>query len=455
MKTVVIIGAGPAGMFCADELSDHDIKPVIIDSGKRMEDRKCPESAECNCRHCDILEGEGGAGGFSDGKKTLTIGRGTQGEDLFSEEYIPLIARVDEKIVRHGGKGIYYDGQVPYEIDPNVHGFRFSTYPLRHIGSDGVRRMIIGHRDELKKKGVEFLMNISAKKIMRHVEDGSVSGIIAEDTRGRRALIRADYVVAATGLQGSPWITSEVMNLGGSFVPGPAGIAVRLETRADVMQPLFDSFYDFKIERGNLRSFCCNSHGSIVNENHITLGIRNVNGHSYLDPSLRTNSSNFAIMAKIGLDISSNPQADVCDMARSINSMAGGHTAIQRAIDFVDGRATLPGELAYNKVRTNFQSRSGVDIARAMTSVAGLREEFEDYVTHLDGLIPGVLREDSLIYAPEVKYFSPKISVEKGWRCSGVDGLYVPGNASGYIDSFVAAAMSGIVAAKDIIERND
>jgi uncharacterized FAD-dependent dehydrogenase len=446
-KRVIIIGAGPAGMFCADELAQYGVETYIVEMGRCMEKRKCPQTESCNCDVCDILSGDGGAGGFSDGKKTLSIARGTQGETLFDKEYEELLPFVDSRIVKYGGKGIWYS-PVGDESGSkfNAAGFKFSSYPLRHIGSDGVRRMIIGYRDYLKSLGVRFFHGVDVRRIVAD-KDGAVGVQMADDT----PIWMADHVVAATGLQGSPWLTSELRRLGAKFSPGPAGIGMRLETKADVLQPIFDTFYDFKIERGSLRSFCCNSHGSIVNENHNTLGVRNVNGHSYLDPDRRTSSSNFAIMAKVTPAMTEDPQSVVCEIARAVNYMADEHTAVQRAVDFVAGVATHPKDLQNNRVRTNFQSIAGVDIGMAYTLVSGLREQFTDYVEDLDQVAPGVMGDDSLIYAPEVKYYSPRVDVDKNWQSNQIPGLYVVGNASGYIDSFVAAAMSGLVAARGII----
>jgi hypothetical protein len=447
----VIVGAGPAGMFCADVLANAGMTVVIVDKGKPMEARRCPKIPTCNCGVCDILCGAGGAGGFSDGKNTLSLTRGTQQEELFPAEAEAIMRDVDRCVADLAGtEGVETDGKVSPDPRFNKHGFRFASYPLRHVGSDGIRKWVIGMQERLAAKGVKIVYGADALAIQDGPGGRGLNGI-----RMRDGSIRSKRIIIASGLEGSPWLTSELTRVGAQFEPGPAGFAIRLETSAATLAPLFETFYDWKMERGRLRSFCCNHRGEIVNENHASLGIRNVNGHSFLDPKLKTNSSNAAIMSKITTDMVPNPQETVKSVARAINGMAGGHTVIQRTCDFISQQPTHPRVIPDDdSVRTNRQSRAGVHIGDGLVGIDGLYEDYAAYLINLDRIVPGVVGEHSFVYAPEVKYYSPRVKMTADWQVVGVPGLYVIGNASGYLDSFVAAATSGIISAKAIIGGN-
>jgi len=182
---VVVVGAGPAGLFCAEELLSHGVKDIlIIDSGKSMSDRKCPQSQTCDCPSCDILEGVGGAGGFSDGKMTLSLGRGTQTEPIFSEEHEPLLTEVDHMMVDYGGEGNYFNPEDTgvelsnFRESLDKCGFDFQTYRLRHIGSDGAQAMIKKQEMMLKFRGVDFLLNTTVDTLLTNpIRDRVIGGL--------------------------------------------------------------------------------------------------------------------------------------------------------------------------------------------------------------------------------------------------------------------------------------
>lgn len=460
IQDVVIIGAGPAGLFCADELAKQGVKKVVVlDMGLAIGDRKCPEAPDCNCKTCSILEGQGGAGGFSDGKMTLSLGRGTQQEEIFKPEHQAILDYIDEVTVKYGGEGHFYE---PNENDISLaeqfstSKLSFSSYKLRHVGSDGARKMIEGHINELENQGVRFFNGAKVEKICWSADENHVSHIEVK-FRGKLKgeTLKAKQIVVATGLQGAEWFEQELISHGIPLGAGPAGFGMRLETPAEVLAPLFEAFYDFKVEYTansllTLRSFCCNHHGSIVNENHYTMGVRNVNGHSYLADHLRTDSSNFSIMSKIypepGKD---NPQDMVRAISSKVNSLADGMPMVERVKDFVqDSRIPTIGD---NPYRTNYQAVAG-DIRSILPKELG--DAFADYLVELNKIAPGVLGSYSLLYAPEMKYYGRKVPVDfETWRVEGVDNLYALGNSSGYIDSFTSAGVTGVLAARDIVKR--
>ncbi len=459
VQDAIIIGAGPAGLFCADELVKQGVKKILVlDMGQAIESRKCPETEECNCKTCSILEGQGGAGGFSDGKMTLSLGRGTQQEEIFKPEHQPILDYIDEVTVKYGGEGRYYNpGEIETDMADKFSNTKlsFSSYRLRHVGSDGARAMIEGHIRQLESQGVKFINNIRVGRLFWSSENriGSVGFIKKGESSG--GSLKAKQIIVATGLQGAAWFENELLVRGIQLGTGPAGFGMRLETPAEVLAPLFEAFYDFKVEYTassllSLRSFCCNHKGSIVNENHHTMGIRNVNGHSYLAENLRTKSSNFSIMSKIhqGYD-GDNPQDTVRSISSKVNLITGGMPMVESVRDFVNN--SMFPHLDENPYRTNHQAVMG-DIRAILPPDLG--DAFTEYLMDLDKVVPGVLGKHSLLYAPEMKYYGRKVPVDfETWRVKGTDNLYALGNASGYIDSFTSAAVTGVLAARDVASR--
>jgi len=451
---ITILGGGPAGLFAADTLSKAGIPCRIIELGYRMSERVCPEDKNCDCIVCDALSGFGGAGGFSDGKSTYSLTRGTQTEVIFDESCAEHFKVIDELTVKFGGEGKLFSPlkEIPEEFKGSK--FSFESYNLRHLGSDGIRKLIQGLVESLEARGVEILPYTSALNIWSD-PDGGYNVTVKDHPTKTESSIHAEELIVATGLQGAAWLEEQAEHLGIPLAHGPAGIGIRFEAKASTLKPLFDRFYDFKLTYetpwASFRSFCCNQRGHVLNENHNTLGIRNVNGHSFLDEGRRTDSSNFAIIAKIDNRVTGDPQEFVRNIARGINSLVGGGTVVQRARDFVLDKASkyIDDE---DEVVTDLQSRSGVHIGSAMPSF--LYGGFRGFLMDLDKIVPGILHESSVIYAPEMKYFGKKSPINFGsWECDGYPGLYIIGNASGYLDSFVSAALTGMIAANNIIER--
>ena len=454
---VVIVGAGPAGLFAANSLIKRGVRGediVIVDGGKRMDQRRCPKTQACNCSTCDIMEGEGGSGGFSDGKNTYSLTRGTQLEQIFDPEDEHLLKDIDDTFLQNGwqGKLSFPLPSAPQEF--NGTRFRFDSYLLRHLGSDGIREFIINFTESLRKAGVRIYTRHEVIHLLWTTGgEKAVWGVMAVNSNGEKVSIRARKTFVATGLQGVPWLEEELVSRGGlELGVGPAGIGMRVEAPYKALEPLFERFYDFKLvyESGGMsfRSFCCNRKGWITNENHRTLGVRNVNGHSYLiEP--KSNMSNFAIICKVDININPDPQSFVRSIAKSINYLPEdrGHTVAQTLADFLVGIPTNEGREGLS-IRTNLQARVGVNIGNALPKQ--LYDGFASFLRDL-GKVVELPLNTTWIYAPEVKYFGRKLPVNfKTWKCEGIKDLYVIGNASGYLDSFVSAALTGVIAAREL-----
>ena len=442
MKRVAIIGSGPAGLFCANRLLNH-ANITIYETGEVIGKRVCPATGCKDCRICHVLEGEGGAGGFSDGKNTYSLTRGTQMESLFLDEAEKWLGYIDDMTVKFAGDGVWYSplDETPEEFSKS--SLEFSSYPLRHVGSDGIRRFVQGFVADLVFRGVEILCRQKAepatRKIWPYSDKWMVDGVFVNGEDGWD-MHEYDMVVLAMGLQGIPWIEKYMENHNSPLSGGPSGFGIRLETASDILAPLHEKFYDYKIvyERAGLsvRSFCCNHQGYVINERHTDLDVVNVNGHSFLDPKRRTQSSNLAIMAKLD----SGNQEFVRKISRDICTKAGG-SAYQPLMEFLNHRSIVD-----NRYMTNLQANYQ-PLAHLIPQF--LYEVFCEFIVELNHIVP-VISPLSVLYAPEMKYYGRRVNVTPNWKSKDIENLYVIGSGSGHLDSFVAAALSGIIAAENI-----
>lgn len=447
---VVIIGSGPAGLFCAGQLAEAGLTDVIvIEQGKGMPRRICPQSPVCDCRPCDVLEGEGGAGSFSDGKITLSPTRGTHGKALFTPGQERYLALVEREIRRFTPAVVDYPPISDLSVLPESpgQGLAFESYPLIHVGSDGIRAFGQAYAAHLRQAGVSIRLGQQATALI--VEGGHAAGAMVRDRRTRREYrIDAGDVVVGCGLAGVAWLEDELRRAGVRLLTGPADFGIRLETTAAALAPFIEEFYDFKVSHEaagiGLRSFCVNGGGYVVAEYHRCLGIRGVNGHSYLGD--HSGMSNLAILATITEDHHRDPKGYVRQLARQINAAADGYPLRQPLGELLPDAGPPAG------VRlSNPKSRPGrlCDVLPAR-----LFEAFCSYIRALAKVLPPVLAADTVLYAPEIKYYAYRCPIDAAtWESTDVAGLYLVGNAAGYTASLSAAALSGIIAANAIAGR--
>ncbi|MGH8905664.1 MAG: FAD-binding protein [Egibacteraceae bacterium] len=397
---VLIVGSGPAGLFAADHLCRAGVtNVVIVEKGKQMSFRVCPDNAFCECALCDVLEGEGGAGSFSDGKITLSATRGTHAQRLFTAEQAALLAEVERTIRGFVPEGVFY-APVPCLTALEGHdeaGLRFESYPLLHVGSDGVRRFGQRYSAHLQGQGVTVMTGVEARELV--ITEGRATGAVLYDHHARvESSIRCGFVVVAAGLIGTFWLEDQLRVAGVKLGGGPADIGIRLETSAAALEPFIDEFYDFKVEHTSragvtLRSFCVNGNGFVVNEFHRPLGIRGVNGHSFLD--WKSGLSNLAILATIDEAFTPDPKAHVREVAARVNNGAGGYPVCQTLMEFLPG-GTGP---SLGITPSNPKTRPG-RLEQLLPAV--LHEAFTSYIRALGRVLPPVLAPDTVIYAPEI-----------------------------------------------------
>jgi uncharacterized FAD-dependent dehydrogenase len=277
------------------------------------------------------------------------------------------------------------------------------------------------------------------------VTGGRATGAILADRRTREEVtVDAAAVIVATGMTGTVWLEDQLRALGVRLETGPADIGIRVETTAAALHPFIGEFYDFKLGHTSpagitARSFCVNGHGFIVNEYHRPLGIRAVNGHSFLDR--QSEQSNLAVLATIDTTVEADPKEYVRQLARDINAGAGGYPVIQRLDEVLGERRTGPMQ---GVVASNPKTRPG-RLDRLLP--ATVYDAFAGYITALGEVLPPVLGADTVIYAPEIKYYNYRVPIDPAtWQSTDIAHLFVVGNAAGYTASLSAAALTGIIA---------
>ena len=471
---VIIIGAGPAGMFTANALIEEmgDLKILIIDRGKAVGDRSCKalETGVCiQCPVCGIMCGEGGAGTFSDG--TLNL-RYDIGGDL--TEYTgsrdrarSLVELVDDVFVRFGAPSLSNqvgkDKIAELELRAASMGARFINIPQRHIGSDMAPQVIKKFTDHLRLKGVAFLLETEVDDLL--VENGICEGVKLKEPdddnrdddnnnndRNNKNLY-SRFVLSCPGRVGIRWVEEIFQKHDIKATFGPIDVGVRVEVPAIIMDEVISINRDPKFHiRTNryddfVRTFCTNSHGFVVKEKYDEFV--GVNGHSHKERD--SANTNFAFLVRVDL---TEPLDSTCEYGRSIAKLAttigGGNPIVQRIGDLKRGRRTTRSRLERNHVINTLESVTPGDISMALPHriVMNIIEGLDK----LDEIIPGVMSDSTLLYTPEIKFYSMKIKVDEGMETS-IGNLFAAGDGMGLSGDIVNASATGILAASGIMQK--
>ncbi|HHT86007.1 MAG: NAD(P)/FAD-dependent oxidoreductase [Bacillota bacterium] len=453
---VIIIGAGPAGIFAALELSRKapGLSVLILDKGHDLEKRKCPGRGiigGClNCDLCSITSGWGGAGAFSDGKLTLTNRFGGFLHQYLSQgQLMDLIQYMDGIWLEFGATDRIFGTEKP-AIQELVRraataGLELIPAPIRHLGSDNSPRILKNMYAYLKPR-VEIRMLSEVKEII--VRDNKVQGVLMAD--GSEESCR--YLIAAPGREGSSWFSQEAMRLGLTQEINPVDIGVRVEIPAVVADDITEKVWEPKIHYYSrafddlIRTFCVCPRGEVVVEN--TGGVTTVNGHSW--SGYTTENTNFALLVSKTFTQPFRKPISYGKYIASLANMLGGGAIVQRLGDLWEGRRSTEKRLAKSMVEPTLKDATPGDL----TLVLPYRyiQNILEMLEALNNLMPGIWAKHTLLYGVEVKFYSARVKVSEDMSTE-IEGLYAIGDGAGITRSLAQASVSGVIAADSILAK--
>ncbi len=444
---ITIIGAGPAGLFAARELAKKGMKRSIVEKGKGIKERECPmlHTGKCIlCKPCDIMCGIGGAGTFSSGILNLRPDVGGNLMDFVGEkEAWELVDEVDGVFLKYGApKKFFGDGKELKKEAASI-GAKFIQIKQRHIGSDRTAKVISNFEDELQKKGVEFLIGKEAEDLI--IKNGKCGGVIVNGEP-----IHSEYTILAPGRSGASWMNEMVKKYGIKASYGAIDVGVRVEVPSIIMDPITSINRDPKFHLRTkkyddfVRTFCTNERGFVVKESYN--GFIGTNGHSLI--SRETENTNFAFLVRIEL---TEPVENTILYGRSIAELAttigGGKPIIQRMGDLRRGQRSTRSRIERNSVANSLKEVTPGDISMALPHriIVDIIEGLE----MLDEIIPGIASDSTLLYAPEVKFYSMILKVNDKMETS-IKNLYAAGDGAGLSRDLVNASATGILAGRGV-----
>lgn len=453
---VIIIGAGPGGIFSAYELSQKspDLKVGVFEAGHALSRRKCPIDGEkikscIGCKSCSIMSGFGGAGAFSDGKYNITNDfGGTLYKYIGKKQALDLMYYVDDINLRYGGAGtkLYSTAGSKFKKECIQHDLHLLNASVRHLGTDINYLVLENLYAELKEK-VDFYFDSPVDSV------AAVDGGYQIFSNGQT--YACEKCIISVGRSGSKWMERICQELQIPTSSNRVDIGVRVELPADVFSHLTDELYESKIvyrtqKYGDqVRTFCMNPKGAVVTEN--TNGIITVNGHSYEDPSKHTENTNFALLVAKHF---SEPFKDSNGYGESIarlSNMLGGGVIVQRFGDLIRGRRSTPARIEEAFITPTLKATPG-DLSLVLPK--RILDGIMEMIYALDKIAPGTANDDTLLYGVEVKFYNMEVQVnEKLESCH--KGLYIIGDGSGITHSLSHASASGIYVARNLLEGNE
>lgn len=454
---LVIIGAGPAGIFTALQLVRNGSKKkiILVEKGVSIKKRHCPKAKTgycVNCRpYCHITTGFSGAGAFSDGKLSLSYEVGGQLPELIGENFAQKMIDYTDKIYLEYGADTHIEGISEGEKIKNIRkraicaGLKLVDCPIRHMGTERAHQIYSAIEDTLIQNGVEILFEYNCKNLL--LENEKCVGVVVENARTHESRdIRAKSTVVATGRRGADWLEKICEEHHIAHQPGTVDIGVRVEVRNEVMEEVNEALYESKLVgypapfRDKVRTFCQNPGGFVSQENYDN-DLAVVNGHSYKER--KSDNTNLSILCSHNFTHPFNqPIAYAQKVGELTNMLANGSILVQRYGDILDGKRTWDNELSRSNVRPTLPDAVAGDVTagmpyRAMTNII-------NFIQAMEMVVPGFASRETLLYSPELKFYSNKVKMDESFK-TNIDKLYTLGDSSGWTRGLMMASVMGVI----------
>lgn len=452
---VLIIGAGPSGIFCAFQLLRMGYlgKIVLVDRGNKVENRYCPktDTGKClKCKRCAVTLGVSGSGAFSDGKLSLSCDVGGDLPQLLGRDVVQDTINYVDKIYLNYGADDIVEGAEETEEIRNIRlravsaNLKLIRDPIRHLGTEKSRELYKKLQDHLVANGVELHTNTECTDLI--IENNRCIGAVIDGEN-----VYADVVVAATGRRGASWLENMCVEHLIEHDAGVVDVGVRLECRNEVMDVVNKYLYEGKFIgypepfRDKVRTFCQNPGGFVAQENYDD-GLAVVNGHAFKET--KSENTNLSILCSIKFTAPFNQPISYARKVGELTNMLGnGSILVQRFGDILDGKRTWQNELDMSNVKPTLPDAVAGDITaaipyRTMTNII-------NFIKAMDKVVPGFASNETLLYSPELKFYSNKIKMDEHLRTS-VENLYCLGDSSGWTRGLMMASVMGVLAAREI-----
>ena len=467
LKTdVLIIGAGPSGIFTALEMLKNGSKKkiMIVEKGLPVEKRHCPKAktGKCvNCKpDCNITTGFSGAGAFSDGKLSLSCEVGGNLPDLIGHEFAQQMIEYTDGIYLSFGadkkvEGVGHDEKIKaIRLRAIQAGLKLVDCPIRHLGTEMAQELYGKIEKHLTDNGVEIIFKTECVDLI--VEDGRAKGAVflpCGKPESEKFSVSADNVVIATGRKGADWLEDMCKKHNIEHLPGTVDIGVRVEVRNEVMEDVNEALYESKLIgypepfTNKVRTFCQNPGGFVSQENYDNNSLAVVNGHSY--KNTKSHNTNLAILCSHNFRPPfDEPIPYAKKVGELVNMLADGHILVQRYGDILAGKRTWQEDLTRSNVRPTLPDAVAGDLTAAMPYRTLMN--IIKFIEAVDKVVPGFASEETLLYGPEIKFYSNKVKMDEKFN-TNIEGLHCLGDSSGWTRGLMMASVMGVLMGRELI----
>lgn len=455
---VIIVGAGPAGIFTAYELKNQ--KPnyniLLIEEGRSIDKRQCPKAKLKKCvsckPYCHITSGFSGAGAFSDGKLSLSYEVGGDLPELIGADVAQEYIDYTDSIYLSFGADTHVEGVGNDEAVKEIRkkaiqaGLKLVDCPIRHLGTEKAHEIYLKIQEYLIEEGIEIKFDTVVKDLI--IKDNLINGVLISDslTKTKDQRILCNKVVVAAGRKGADWLKDMCVDHNIEHCAGTVDIGVRVELRNEIMESINDVLYESKLIgypapfKNKVRTFCQNPGGFVSQENYDN-DLAIVNGHSYKDK--KSNNTNLAILSSHNFSKPFNEPIEYGKkVAELVNMLGNGSILVQRYGDILDGKRTWEKELSQSNVRHTLPDAVAGDLTsaipyRTMTNIL-------NFIQAMDTVVPGFASPETLLYGPEIKFYSNEIVIDKDFE-TNIKGLYCLGDSSGWTRGLMMASAMGVM----------